>query len=95
MIKKGGDEPSNILVRKEVLVIGILVIWYCFEFRISIFGFSRRREPFPRPLLGAFLIQPVLLVVADYFSSLSAPSRGEGGAVLSGPEENQVVTIFL
>jgi hypothetical protein len=25
------DEPSNILARKEVLVIGILVIRYCFE----------------------------------------------------------------
>ena len=52
--------------RQLVSVIWILVIWYCFEFRISIFGFRSHRNPSLWLLLGAFLIPPVLLVVADF-----------------------------
>jgi len=58
---------------KNVLVIWVRVIGYCFEFRASIFEFlSNERESLCWPLIEALLKPQVLRVVADWcFASWS------------------------
>ena len=60
--------------QESVLVIRVSVIWYCFEISASIFEFSSGEQEaiVHWPLLGAFLIPPVLLVVGDSTSQMAA-----------------------
>jgi len=74
----------NQVLHNEVSVISILVIWYCFEFRISCFAFvlsMKKRPTYPH---GVFHQSHLLWAWIIYFLSSRQPLPAQGG-ILSQP----------